>query len=234
LKSFDKIVTLGDSFAWGDELIAPDQTAAADYGNRFYREQHCYAGLLSRHYGVPAENLAFPGGSCQSTRWIYTWWRQRESDPASCLVLVQLSGPWRTSQFDRHRRPGPGDHDWNRFVHSAWMDHYRSHHDTAAQYFMLEQDLADCVERNSLVQAETYLFFQGQNADTAALFMFNSQIGNYDHGLMPESLLWQGRSFENILKDPNCFAPFGHLNESGHQRVADLLIKEIDRVILVE
>lgn len=229
---FSKIVTFGDSFAWGDELVAPDQTAAADYGNRFYREQHCYTGLLARHYGVPSENLAFPGGSCQSTRWTYTWWLQQEPDPASCLVLAQLSGPWRSSQFDQHRTQHETDAKWNQFIHSTWIEHYRHNHPRAYEYFRLEQDIADCDQRNSLVQAETYLFFQGQESAVKHLFMFNSQMQSLDHVVRPRSLLWPDRCFEDLLPQPEFWAPNGHLNEAGHERIANMLILEIDRVIL--
>lgn len=234
MKKFRKIVTFGDSFAWGDELLAPGEKNAADYGNRFYRQQQCYTGLVGSHYGVPTENLAFPGGSCQSTRWTYTWWRQQETEPESCLVLVQLSGPWRSSQFDRHRVQHETDHAWNSFAHSCWMESYRSSNPSAYQYFRLENDLADCIERNNLVQAETYLFFQGQASDVAALLMFNSQSPSLAHKIYPESLLWQGQELTQVINDPNCFTQIGHLNEAGHERLTTLLIQEIDRVILAE
>ena len=234
MKLFRKIVSFGDSFAWGDELLALDQTQCADYGNRFYRQQRCYTGLLGSHYGVPTENLAFPGGSCQSTRWTYTWWRQQEPDPGSCLVLAQLSGPWRSSQFDRHRRQHETDLDWNRFVHSCWIESYRINNPVACEYFRLESDLADCEERNRLIQAETYLFFQGQSSEVAALLMFNSQYPSMEHGICPEALLWQGEELPKVINDTRCFTAIGHLNEAGHERLATLLIQEIDRVKLTE
>lgn len=233
MKRFRKIVTFGDSFAWGDELLAPDQKNAADYGNRFYREQNCYTGILAKHYGVPAENLAFPGGSCQSTRWIYTWWRRQEPHPEHCLVLVQLSGAWRSSQFMRNQIRSNTNPVWNQFIHSAWIHAYKNTDPHAYQYFLLEQDLCDCDERSTLVQAETYLFFQGQTTDVAAMFMFNSQGDSFVHDLMPKCLLWQGLTFEEWLGS-ECFAPKRHLNEFGHKQVAENLISEIDRVILVE
>ena len=232
MKLFRKIVSFGDSFAWGDELLALDQTQCADYGNRFYRQQRCYTGLLGSHYGVPTENLAFPGGSCQSTRWTYTWWRQQEPDPGSCLVLAQLSGPWRSSQFNQHRTQHETDAAWNRFAHSAWIDSYREHDRRAYQYFLAEQDLADCDDRSNLVQAETYLFFQGQQPDVAALLMFNSQCHTLEHGIMTDNLLWQGHDLNWLLPEREFWATNGHLNEQGHQKLANMLIAEIDRVIL--
>ena len=224
-------MSFGDSYAWGDELVDPDQLCAADYGNRHYRQQQCYTGLLADHYGVSCENLAFPGGSCQSTRWIYTWWLQQESDPQSCLVLVQLSGPWRSSQFDQHRIQHESDAEWNRFVHSTWIESYRTRHDSAYRYFMAEQELADCDARSCLVQAETYLFFQGQAA-TVPIIMFNSQCDSLEHGLEPHNLLWHGHNLDRLLPDAELWAPGGHLNEAGHERLATLLIHEIDRVII--
>lgn len=231
MKQFRKIVAFGDSFAWGDELVASDQIRAADYGNRQYREQHCYTGILANHYGVVAENFAFPGGSCQSTRWIYTWWRQQEPEPGSCLVLVQLSGPWRSSQFDQHRIQHETDAKWNRFIHSAWVESYKHNHAIAYQYFMAEQTLADCEFRNNLVQAETYLFFQGQTT-VHPMLMFNSQCHTLEHGIMTDNLLWQGHDLNWLLPEREFWATNGHLNEQGHQKLADILIQDIDRVIL--
>lgn len=231
MKQFRKIVAFGDSYAWGDELVAPDQIRAADYGNRHYREQHCYTGILADHYGVVAENLAFPGGSCQSTRWIYIWWRQHEPDPESCLVLTQLSGPWRSSQFDQHRIQHETDAEWNRFIHSAWIESYKHTHALAYQYFMAEQTLADCDLRNNLVQAETYLFFQGQTT-VHPMLMFNSQCHTLQHGIMADNLLWQGHDLNWLLPESKFWATNGHLNEQGHQKLADILIQDIDRVIL--
>lgn len=229
---FNKIVTFGDSFAWGDELKAPGQSAVGDYDNQVYREQHCYTGLLSKHYGVPAENLAFPGGSCQSTRWIYTWWIQQETDPGNCLVLVQLSGPWRTSQFDSRRKPQAGDHAWNRFMHSTWMHSYRHHDRLAFEYFELEQNLADCDDRSDIIQAETYLFFQGQSTQLAGMLMFNSQHFHARHRVSANNLLWQGRALKDLVTAPQYQAPHGHFNEKGHEQISDMLIHEIDRVII--
>lgn len=234
MKSFRKIVTFGDSFAWGDELLAPDQTQCADYANRFYREEHCYTGILSRHYGVGCENLAFPGGSCQSTRWIYTWWRQQERDPTTCLVLVQLSGPWRSSQFDRHRIPHGSDPEWNQFVHSTWIEHYQHANRLAYEYFRMESELADCDQRYRIIQAETYLFFQGQQNDVGMLLMFNSQCDSLDHGMRPKSLLWPDTNLQQLLDHEPIWAPGGHLDERGHERVANLLIREIDCAILAQ
>ena len=231
MKQFRKIVAFGDSFAWGDELVASDQIRAADYGNRQYREQHCYTGILANHYGVVAENFSFPGGSCQSTRWIYTWWRQQEPEPGSCLVLVQLSGPWRSSQFDQHRIQHETDAKWNRFIHSAWVESYKHNHAIAYQYFMAEQTLADCEFRNNLVQAETYLFFQGQTT-VHPMLMFNSQCHTLEHGIMTDNLLWQGHDLNWLLPEREFWATNGHLNEQGHQKLADILIQDIDRVIL--
>lgn len=234
MKSFTKIITFGDSFAWGDELVAPDQTAPGDYGNREYREKYCYTGLVAEHYGVPAENLAFPGGSCQSTRWIYTWWLQQEPDPASCLVLAQLSGPWRTSQFDQRRQPQTGDHAWNRFIHSTWWQSYREQDQAAFHYFDLEEQLSDCDERSNLIQAETYLFFQAQQSRFSGLLMFNSQPFDSQHSIQPDNLLWHGTALQDLIKQPEYQAPRGHFNENGHGRISEMLIQEIDRVILAE
>ena len=80
------------------------------------------------------------------------------------------------------------------------------------------------------MQAETYLFFQGQT-HAHPLLMFNSQCGTWEHGIKPHNLLWHGQHLGQLL-DGEFWAPNKHLNEQGHQKLANMLIAEIDRVIL--
>jgi len=229
---FRKIIGFGDSFAWGDELLSPGISDVSCIDNRAYRESHTYTALVADHFCVPYEIHAFPGGSCISTRSIYSWWFNQEPDPSGCLILAQLSGPWRTSQFDLRRNPSTEDYAWNRFIHSAWHEHYEQHDSLARDYFRNESALTDCRYWHDMIQLETYLFFHGQSFLTAGLLQFNSQVWNRQHRFVPDTLLWKGLPISLVLTEPDCFAPQGHLNEYGHRQLADLLISQIDHAIV--
>lgn len=231
---FRKIVAFGDSFAWGDELLDPNAPTVTSSINRPYRESRCYTGLVAKHFGVPFEIHAFPGGSCISTRSIYSWWINQEPNPQHCLVLAQLSGPWRTSQFDQRRQPDENDYPWNRFVHSAWSDYYLENDKLARDYFQLENALNGCDDFYDMIQLETYLFFQAQYHVTAGLLQFNSQHWASIHRIRPHNLLWNGDDINKVVNHQRFYAPQGHLNEQGHERLCALLIDEINRVILAE
>ena len=83
-----RIIALGCSWTYGDELIDPqfrhiNHLVVDDFKDHYeennpWRLSHCYAGLVADHYGLEFENCAFPGASLESMRnrkkWhFYVW-----------------------------------------------------------------------------------------------------------------------------------------------------------------
>ena len=237
---FDKIVAFGDSWVWGDELLNPtliDHPHAHPVliENTDYRESHCFAGLLGKHYGVPVENFGWPGGSNQSAIWCYLWWLEREPAPERCLVLVGITDSNRTSFYNPNHVSYANDPPWNRFVHSAWV-HAGNSANTAEWQDMVKRFtvLTDCRELHNLWHKQTLLFFDGQNKGNLLQFCTIPPCMSYP----VNSLLWPNTSLGLLLnQQPNkneLFAPMRHPNEKGHEVVRDLLINEIERAIIAQ
>lgn len=241
---FDKIVGFGDSWMYGDELLDPD-LAASDPGahscwaqNTSYREEHCFLGLLARRYGVPAENLGFPGSSLQSAIWNMLWWLEQEPSPHRCLVLVGLTDAGRTSFYNPKHISRDNDPDWNRHVHSAWIQINNNSISTEWRDMIKNHMvLTDCPILHKLTYQQTTMFFDGVARQQGfSLLQFNIMPAPTQMEL--STLPWPDRALRQDLlvhqqdRQQKMVCRFGHPNESGHQYLADVLQKHIDHVIL--
>jgi hypothetical protein len=235
---FKKIVGFGDSWIWGDELLDPalvnhPQAHPFLSENSAYREDHCFLGLLGKHYGVLVENFGIPGGSLQSTIWTYLWWLEHEQlDPTECLILVGHTGSFRTSFYNPDHISYKDDPPWNRFIHSAWLhtDFIKMKPDWSS---MVKQHtvLTQCPELCKLNYCQNVEFFKGQH------YILGKNILQFCTIEPPmlyhaTNLIWPDRALTYLVKEKQYLAPLGHPNEQGHEFLRDLLINEIDRVIL--
>lgn len=215
---FEKIVAFGDSWVWGDELDSS------------LREEQCWLGRLGKHYNLPTENFGWPGASLQSTIWAYLWWYEHEQIARDkCLILIGLTDSHRHSWYDPRSTVYPTDPPWHRFVHSSWVQHSQA--TTDPHWHRVVKDwyqLSDCDQLRRLNYQQAVLFFQGQ--DDRNLLQFCT--------LRPEipmsasTLIWPTQGLRDLLDRPEWLAPNGHPNQLGHQRISELLIDEINRVIL--
>jgi len=242
---FRKIVGFGDSWMHGDELLDPVLADIPDAHscweqNTPYREQHCFLGLLGRHYGVPVENFGIPGGSLRSSIWTYLWWLEHEHNPEQCLLLICLTEADRETFYNPEHVHYSNDPPWNKFIHSTWVNFGSSvvppeWRDMVRRYTVL----CDCPELRKLNYLSAVHFFEGQKATIGMpLLQFHT---------LPPPVTVNLSSF--ILKDFSWTIFFrdhpqnqnralvldgGHPNEHGHEIIRDILITEIDRVTLTE
>jgi hypothetical protein len=233
---YKRIVGFGDSWVWGDELIAPDLLHLPDVHacldqNKTYREQNCFLGLLGQRLGLPTENLGWPGGSLQSTIWTYIWWlNNTDVNPTDCLILVGLTDAYRMSFYNPGHVSYADDPDWNKFVHSTWVHYSDSKFaEEWQQMVRLHTTLTDCEELHRLNYQQAVLFFDGQSQGN--LFQFCTM--RPEMHLTQASLLWPDTSLRNKVADPRLLAANGHPNELGHQFILDQLLVAIDSVKLV-
>ena len=243
---FQKIVGFGDSWMYGDELLDP-ALAASDpdahacwVQNTAYREQNCFLGQLARHYGVIFENFGIPGGSLRSTIWTYLWWIQKQTVLDDCLVLVCLTESDRESFYNPNHVHYSNDPEWNKFVHSTWVEFGSSvipaeWRDMAKRHLVLTNSAG----LRSLNYLECLLFFDGQaGRQKFSLVQFNTMPAEVDFPV--PSLLWPDFCWSHFFRDHagnrnrELIMPNGHPNEKGHELMAQKLISEIDRVILTE
>lgn len=242
--TFQKIVGFGDSWMYGDELLDP--VLAAEHPdahscwtqNVDYREQHCFLGLLGKHYHVPVENFGIPGGSLQSSIWTYLWWLEHEPNPEQCLVLVGHTDHDRITHYNPNHVHYSNDPPWNKFVHSSWVHHGSSVIPESFRDMIKRQIvLTSCAELNQLNYLQTVMFFDGISA--------RRNIKTLQFHVMPArhcpdlpTMIWPGFSLTMWFRDhPNnqkreLIMPGGHPNETGHQMISEKLISEIDRAII--
>jgi hypothetical protein len=240
-----KIVGFGDSWMYGDELLDPaliEQHADAHScwtQNVEYREHHCFLGQLGQHYQLPTENFGIPGGSLQSSIWTYLWWLEHEPNPEQCLVLVGHTDHDRITHYNPNHVHYSNDPPWNKFVHSSWVRHGSS---VISEPFrnMIKQQvvLTSCPELNQLNYLQTVMFFDGiaarRNIPTLQFHVMPAETT-----LDLPTMIWPDFSLTMWFRDHpgnqnrELIMPGGHPNETGHQMVANKLISEIDRAILM-
>jgi len=243
---FKKIVGFGDSWMFGDELLSPDlirtdvDAHACWLQNIPYREKHCFLGLLSKHYSMPAVNYGHPGGSFQSMIWTFLWWLRNEPAPQECLVLCCLTEADRASFYWPDYAKNGTHAKWDKFVHSTWVNYGSStipkdYCDLAKRYIALSH----CQELSCYNYQQAVTLFDGTAARHGfPLLQFHTAQPPIDIDL--PTLIWPGFNFIRFFldhqanQDRKWYMPDGHPNEMGHTIIRDLLIPEIDRVTMLE
>ena len=223
---FKKIVGFGDSWMYGDELTEPNITATNPHEvglqHRAYRERNCFLGQLGQHYNVPTENFGIMGGSLQSAIWTFLWWLDHEPNPEDCLVLHAVTNSYRFSHYNPRHEIMLDDPLWNRFVHSSWQL------ESDFQALIKQQTvLTDCPELHKLRYQEATMLFDGVSArrDISTI-----QFNIFSEQPYELSTLFTDWSLKDTITDVK---PGGHPDETGHQKIAQLLINYIDRAIIV-
>ena len=224
---FDRIVGLGDSWMWGDELVdprLPAQSHATDSQNTSYREAHCFLGQLGRHYNVPTDNLGWPGGSLQLCIYNYIWWQDQPSTCENPLFLVALTDAGRVSWYNPRHVIYHNDPPWNRFVHNTWLRNGSGNYGHEwHQLNKLHDTLSDCQQLRLLNYKQTVMFFQACCAGRVLMFNTGPQPGVMDS----PNLLWPNQTLRGLVPHDH-FKSLGHPNETGHEIIRDLLIPYID------
>lgn len=232
---FDRIVGLGDSWMFGDELVDPalGDIHAVEPSNTEYREKHCFLGLLGQHYNVPVHNLGFPGGSPQSCIYNYIWCTENQVLTPTTLVLIGLPDASRMSWFDPHRVKGADDKPFNNYQHSIWLRNFEKKNynqspnekiDDWATFSMLYDVLTSCPDAFRFKFKQAVMFFEGQS-HRHPVRQFN---------ILPPpcffptaSMLWPSDCLAAMLTADD-LKPQKHPNEIGHQKLANLLISQLD------
>jgi hypothetical protein len=242
---FDKIVGFGDSWMYGDELLDPELMKSDPDAhtcwvqNTEYREQHCFLGLLGKHYDLPIENFGIPGGSLDSTQWTYQWWMRNEPNPKSCLVVVFLTESNRFSLYNPNHVHYSNDPPWNKFVHSTWV-HFGSSVIGPEFTDLIKRHivLTECQDLDALRYHQALLFFDGQQARVGMPMIMINTMPAPRHSPSVQTLHWPDFCWTLHFRDHpgnqkrELIMPGGHPNEKGHELIRDLLIPEIDRVTM--
>jgi len=227
---------------YGDELMDPVYLAQhpdghySDEQNFPYRLRHCFLGLLGHHYGVPIENFGMPGGSLTSTMWTFQWWLDHEAAPLDeCLVLVALTNADRITHYNPNHTHYSRDPEWNKFVHSTWVNFGSSVvPDDFATMMKYQMVLTGCPALTKLNYHQAVLFFDGIAArNNIDMIQFNIMPAEREIANVP-TLREPGRSWTMWFRDHpgnqkrELICADGHPNEIGHELIRDHLISQIE------
>ena len=233
-----KLAVFGDSWIYGDELIDPKhpEWECCDHYNNDYRLSHSFSGLIANKLGVPYENFGHPGGSLQSAIWTFLWFLENR-DWSDTLCLIGLTSPDRQTWFNPEHQHQGDDPDWNKFIHSTWVNFGsdvvpKVWQDFGKQYLTLSHD--DQLSKLNYQQA-VYFFDGIAKTKGIPLMQFNL----YNPGTLVEwtdTLEWPDQNLQEILlarpDAKQIHAPGHHPNEKGHQILSEMLLDRINNVIL--
>ena len=233
-----KLAVFGDSWVYGDELIDPtlETQECCSHLNNDYRLSHSFSGLLAKELGVPYENYGHPGGSLQSTIWTFLWFLEN-TDWSDTVCVVGLTGPDRQTWFNPEHEHMGDDPEWNKFIHSTWVNFGSSvipkvWQDFGKQYLTLSHD-----DQLSLYNYQQAVYFFDGIAKTKNIPLV--QFNLYDPGTVIsgcDTLLWPDQNMQKRLLDrpdeKQIHAPGHHPNENGHQIISKELLSEVNHAIL--
>ena len=244
MNTIKKLVAFGCSWTFGDELEDPALVHEKENPrywdmNTQYRLDHCYAGLIAKHYGWEHENHAFPGHSLVSIRDAVVWY-VKNRDLTNTMFVVGHTESWRWSWHNNAHKTGPGDPEWNKHIHSSWLlynktDYTKPWQDTYRSY--VDDQLCEELQINN--KDQTLLLLDSLSA------RYNIPVIQYD---MLETLpgiisvpshVYPTENARSMIIDTgekprSVFASGRHPNEKGHEIIANRLIEYIDSAIIAE
>lgn len=208
------LIAFGCSFTYGDELLNPHietGETCCSKSNDEYRNSHCYAGIVAKHYELNFVNTAFPGGSLESMRYAL-FWACQNYDLDNVVFLAGLTQSHRNSYFDANLNDPP----WNRFQHSTWLKEQNKNPWNQLNHSWIKLCSHPDWEQFNLQQTASY--FENYNAILLPVYSNEPEFSSYN---CVDFVL------QDILEQDD-LAPGGHPNESGHVKVANRLIEYID------
>lgn len=207
------LVTLGDSWVYGDEL-----------GDDDYRQQHIWPTLVARHFGLNLVNLGFNGESQQSSIWSMLWWLENHYVPDS-MVLLAITQSWRVSWFRASHAHDP--FPWSAHANIVAPFDEPAYHELKKIHI----GVSACDTLDRFNRQQTLLFFDG------VCQMYRLPVRYFD--LYPD----QGDFFgsNHLFPGENATAwvgknkkALGHPDEKGHSIIAEKLIDSIKSVKILE
>lgn len=207
---FKNLVTLGDSWVYGDEL-----------GDDCNRVKHGWPYLVASRFGVTVQNLGFNGESLQSSIWSALWWLENQYREDS-LIILGMTNSWRTSWFRashaKHENP------WDAHINIVSPFDEPQYH----QMKKIHIDCCDCDSLHKLNRQQAVLFFNGLSQT------INTPVLQFDLYPDQQEIFGKGHMYpgENATSWVGYHTkPRGHPDETGHSIIAKKLISWIDSVI---
>jgi len=236
-----RLITLGCSWTYGDELIDPKfrhlgENEFRDHydENKPWRLANCYAGLVASYFGLELDNCAFPGSSLESMRYTANHIMRTYDNLDETIWLVGLTDSTRISWYNPRHEVSNKDPAWNRHIHSTWLaaglnPNVDSNWNELQKLWTAMSFDRAWAEYNH--QVTVSLFDYIKHITNAEVIQFNCLPNPYSH--QAPTFLYSGSSWQQILKDKQkelevkTFASGGHPNEKGHEIISKHLIDHI-------
>lgn len=231
-----KLVAFGCSWTYGDELTGPDielgdsiQGQRRDSLLQQYRLDHCFAGLIAKHYGLECVNYGFPGASEESIRYALNWYCDNHN-LSETIILVAHTDPARKSWFNTQI----DDPAWNRFMHSPWLKTKNPDIDEfwyQLQKLWLGMSYHKQWADNNFVETTRLFDWVRLNYNVPVVqvkALKNPSSPGVNRFVTPEISLQ-----ELLIEQQQPLFAGGHPKETGHQAITNHLISYIDSVKLI-
>ena len=224
-----KLIVFGDSWTFGDELLAPELVDRPDRytampENDQYRLQHCWACHVADHFDLELVNLAFNGMSLQSMIWTALWWVNNH-DVSDSVAIAALTLDHRTSWYlDNVPDRTP---EWNMHMHSAWSSLAEPWSSIKQNHFKSSQgDMLDQYHRQQAVLCFDSIS-ERYRIPVVQFDIHPNQTPYYG-----KQHAYVGEAAWNWIEDNR--AKDKHPNEQGHVLIANRLISWIESVKLMK
>jgi hypothetical protein len=207
------LVTLGDSWVYGDEL-----------GDDENRQKNNWPALVSKHFDLNLVNLGFNGESQQGAIWSMLWWIEKQFDKDS-LILLGLTESWRTSWFRASHEHAP--EPWSAHINIVCpLDDEKQ-----PELKKLHIGVSACDSLYRFTRQQTLIFFDGismrYNLPVRYFDLYDdkSKIFGLNH-------IYAGENAQGWVGDH--IQERGHPDEYGHMIIAEKLINYIKSAKLIE
>lgn len=218
---FDKVVSFGCSWTYGDEL--PEET----------RISNSFTGLIAKHFGAEPEIYAEKGASQNTTRNLFLrYLYQKPHDYSKTLFLIGLTYSSRWSwTVGNQCEPSNNEHVlFNPSIESIDMRIGYDHRDWKKMY-ELHYKLSHSEFLDKINYQTSTMFFDGIACrHKLNLLQFDVYENNQNYIFLDTPTMYKTTPLDDLLADRwECRAPDKHPNEKGHRIIADNLIEELER-----
>lgn len=215
------LVAFGDSWTYGDELVASKDLES-------YRLSHSFPGLVAQHYDLIVENHGKPGASLQSMIWDFQSWISQGKNLNSSICLFGLTQPMRTSWYNN--ASGQYEHSIRLFNQPVKNDFYELNKlwatNSACTWLYAKQ-----------YETAVYLFAGLCQRFSIPSIQFNIFPNRYpilrnpvidpDQSMKEKLLSLQETNKQQLMLEH-------HPNELGHGYIAQYLIEHINQNHLID
>ena len=244
---YEKLVAIGCDFTLGNSLDDPELVKfkeQEDYASlsEDYRDEHCFAGLVSKHYNLELTNLGLKDGSLDSIRETFIWYVDNYTKLDKVFFLIGLTHKNKSSWVNVHKKRNYLTPKWDIFQQSTklYSDLQRlskQEYEAWDKFYELYILLFGGEFVDDLRYKNTVYTVDGLSArNDLTVLQFHACGYPPATPIRPVPTLWDSTPMpEYLIKHEDVFIDQTKKpNEKAHRLIADRLIQYIDNVKILE